>query len=93
MINLLSVAVVTANKFAQSLGYPDIIDKIHSFITDQTHPDSDSNLSLMDTPDKQPPKFDDLITLYPSAVATYFAPSDLSGIGGMHSERIRATPN
>ena len=93
MINLLSVAVVTTNEFAHSLGYPDIVDKLHSFVTDQTNPDPDSNLSLMDTPDKQPPEFDDLITLYPSAVATYFAPSDLSGIGGMHSERIRATPN
>ena len=74
MINLLSVAVVTTNEFAHSLGYPDIVDKLHSFVTDQTNPDPDSNLSLMDTPDKQPPEFDDLITLYPSAVATYFAP-------------------
>ena len=28
-----------------------------------------------------------------SASATYYAPSDLSGIGGMHRERIRATPS
>jgi hypothetical protein len=90
---LFSVAVVTADEFAHSSGHPDIIDKLHLFIADQTHADSDSNMSLMDTSDDQPPQFDNLITLYPSAVATYFAPSDLSGIGGMHSERIRATPN
>ncbi|KAG1847045.1 hypothetical protein F4604DRAFT_1884073 [Suillus subluteus] len=30
------------------------------------------------------------ITLYTSAVATFFTPSDISGIGGMHYERIRA---
>ena len=47
----------------------------------------------MDSSNTQPPEFDDLITLYPSAVATYFVPSDLSGKGGMHSECIHATPN
>lgn len=29
--------------------------------------------------------------MYNSARATFYAPSDLSGIGGMHHERIRAT--
>lgn len=33
------------------------------------------------------------IKVFPSAVATYHAPSDLSGIGGMHRERIRSTPS
>ena len=84
---------MTANEFAHSLGHPDIIGKLRLFIADQTHTNSDSNMSLTDSSDNQPPQFDDLITLYPSAVVTYFAPSDLSGIGGMHSERIRATPN
>jgi hypothetical protein len=31
------------------------------------------------------------IHLYPSAIATYYAPSDRSGLGGMLRERIRAT--
>ena len=31
--------------------------------------------------------------VFHSAVSTYYAPSDLSGIGGMHCERIRATPS
>jgi hypothetical protein len=30
------------------------------------------------------------MTIYPSAVATFHAPSDISGIGGMRRERIRA---
>jgi hypothetical protein len=84
---------VTVNEFAHSLGQPNIIDMLRLFITDQTHANSDSDMSLTDFSDNQLPEFDDLITLYPSAVATYFAPSNLSGIGGMHSERIRATPN
>ncbi|OAX31238.1 hypothetical protein K503DRAFT_654751, partial [Rhizopogon vinicolor AM-OR11-026] len=34
--------------------------------------------------------FYEKITLYTSAVATFYAPSDISGIGGMRYERIRA---
>lgn len=33
------------------------------------------------------------IHVFHSAISTYYAPSDLSGIGGMHRERIRATPS
>ena len=39
------------------------------------------------------PKIDGLIILYPSALATYSAPSDLSGISSMRSEHIHTTPN
>ncbi|KIL61333.1 hypothetical protein M378DRAFT_82595, partial [Amanita muscaria Koide BX008] len=31
------------------------------------------------------------VYVYPSAVATYCAPSDLSGVGGMFREQIRST--
>lgn len=34
---------------------------------------------------------DPRVSVANSAVATYYAPSDLSGVGGMHRERIRAT--
>ena len=77
-----------ANEFAHSLGHPDLNGKLCSFIADQTHTKSDSNMSLMDSSDNQPPEFDDLTTLYPSDVATYFSQSDLSGIGGMHYDTI-----
>jgi hypothetical protein len=33
------------------------------------------------------------IKVFHSATSTYYAPSDLSGIGGMHCELIRATPS
>jgi hypothetical protein len=33
------------------------------------------------------------IKVFHSATSTYYAPSDLSGIGGMHRELIRATPS
>ena len=32
------------------------------------------------------------VSVFLSAVATFYAPSDLAGLGGMHSERIRSTP-
>lgn len=32
------------------------------------------------------------IKVFHSAASTYYAPSDLSGVGGMHREFIRATP-
>jgi hypothetical protein len=39
------------------------------------------------------PHFFGRISIFHSAVATYYAPSDLSGIGGMRREWIRATPS
>ena len=36
------------------------------------------------------PLFDEKITAYPSAVATFFSTSDISGIGGMRCEHIHA---
>lgn len=47
--------------------------------------------ALIDTCPALPP--DLRINIYHSASATYYAPSDLSGIGGMHREYIRATPS
>ncbi len=38
----------------------------------------------------QCPKYQGKIIVYPSAVSTYYAPSDLSGIMGLHRECIRA---
>ena len=32
------------------------------------------------------------VSVFHSAVATFYAPSNLSGLGGMHSETIRSTP-
>ena len=39
------------------------------------------------------PGFDDAIRVHHSAIATFYAPSDLSGSGGLRRERIRSTPN
>jgi hypothetical protein len=65
---------------------PHLSDLIQKFIYDQRHPDDCSNSSNASTL----PTFFGMITIYPSAVATFHAPSDISGIGGMRRERIRA---
>ncbi|KAF8509710.1 hypothetical protein BU17DRAFT_77813 [Hysterangium stoloniferum] len=89
----LPTAIVMVDELAHSLNEPNFVNKLHLFTADQIHADSYFNMSPMDDSDDQPPEIDNLIMLYPSAVATYFAPSDLSDIGGMRSERIRTTPN
>ncbi|KAF8814307.1 hypothetical protein BYT27DRAFT_7025095, partial [Phlegmacium glaucopus] len=64
---------------------PDLPDLIQQFIHNQQHPNhrSDTSVSAL-------PMFYGRITIYPSAVATFHAPSAISGIGGMRRERIRA---
>ena len=70
--------------------YPDEIDEprltqlIQEFIHEQRHPRS----SAHDIPNLPP--FYEKITIHTSAIATFHAPSDLSGIGGMKREHIHA---
>jgi hypothetical protein len=70
---------------AAEIGQPNFPNLIAQFIYDQQHSDSTSNTSSADLP-----TFYGKIAVYPSAVATFHAPSDISGIGGMRRERIRA---
>ena len=76
-------------ELAEELNVPDLRILIRRFIYDQLHLDA---LPLSDVPLSACPSFDGKIARYLSAIATYYAPSDISGIGGMHRERIRATP-
>ncbi|KAJ3760657.1 hypothetical protein EV360DRAFT_39300 [Lentinula raphanica] len=46
-----------------------------------------------DTPDANLPFVTSKINVYHSAVAVFYAPSDISGIRGMKRERIRSTPS
>ena len=68
----------------------DVTALTRRFLFDQVYPDneipgSDVSLDLC-------PRLSGPISVFHSAVATYYAPSDASGIGGMYRERIRATP-
>jgi len=70
---------------AAEIERPNFPHLIQEFIYNQQYPDYISNASVPDLP-----TFYGKITIYPSAVATFYAPSDLSGIGGMRRERIYA---
>lgn len=76
------------NLLADQIGQPDLTSLIQHFLRNQCYSDSDSESSSSASSDL--PEFYEKITLYTSAVATFYAPSDISGIGGMRYERIRA---
>jgi hypothetical protein len=82
---VLAVRKVHPNDIATEIGQPDFTELIERFIHDQEHPESDSDTNVVD-----PGPFYGNITVYASAVATFHAPSDISGVGGMRRERIHA---
>src|SRR5258708_12284650 len=87
-IHLISILAgkQTAESVQQTLKQPDFVDLICRFLYAQRHPESNiEHISLDDLP-----AFHEKVTLYPSAVATFYAPSDISGTGGMCCEYIPA---
>jgi hypothetical protein len=80
----------TVEQLSDHLNVPDLHILIQRFLYDQLHLDRPS---LVDVPLSSCPSPTGRIHLHLSAVATYYAPSDLSGIGGMRRERIRAIPS
>ena len=58
------------------------------FLFQQVHSNADIPDDLEDLPECP-----SRIHVYHSATATFYAPSDPSGVGGMHREHIRATPS
>lgn len=62
---------------------------VSRFLFQQAHPDE----PLPDNDTLLPPLPPTHVRVYHSAIATFYAPSDPSGVGGMHREYIRATPS
>jgi hypothetical protein len=76
-------------RLGERIGQPELPTLIRRFLYDQLNPNSE--VSGQDIDLDQCPKFSGYsIYAYPSAVATFHAPSDLSGRHGMHHERIHA---
>ena len=75
------------------MGEPNLHEYVQRFLYDQHYPDAE--ICGMDVPIEACPKVPPTlrVKVFYSASATYYAPSDLSGIGGMHREYIRATPS
>jgi hypothetical protein len=85
---MFAVYKVFPNDIAVEIDQPDFTNLIQQFIQDQQHraqqvPDSDTSLADL-------PMCYEKITIYPSAVANFYAPSDISGVGGMCKEQIHA---
>jgi hypothetical protein len=78
---------VNVHDLANNINQPDLVYLIRRFLHEQLFPNSsdDSHPRL--------PAFDEPVHVYPSAVATFHAPSDLCGTGGMRRERIRSMPS
>lgn len=71
---------------ANDLNYPNLVYLIRRFLHEQLFPDSEDSHGRL-------PAFDEQIQVYASAVATFYAPSDICGTGGMRRERIRSMPS
>lgn len=69
---------------------PELPELIRRFLFDQLNPLSPVSGSEIDL--HYCPTVHSSVFVYHSAVSIHYAPSDPSGIGGMHRERIRATP-
>jgi len=77
---------------SQHLSVPHLDSYIRRFLFDQLNPDSDifgMEVDINECPQILPTL---RLNVFHSAAAIYHAPSDLSGIGGMHREYIRAAP-
>ena len=75
---------------AAHYGFPELVECIQHFLYDQLNPDAETpgdQANLRDCP-----VFNGNIKVFNSASATYYAPSDHSGEGGMHRDIIRCTP-
>ncbi|KAH9043629.1 hypothetical protein EDB85DRAFT_1838587, partial [Lactarius pseudohatsudake] len=79
------------DSLARILNQPQFPDVLRRFLWDQVT--SDPSRSPDDVPLDECPQFEGHIKVYHSAVARFYAPSDLCGTGGMYREQIRSTPN
>ncbi|KAF8878630.1 hypothetical protein BD779DRAFT_1613015 [Infundibulicybe gibba] len=77
---------------ATTLNLPELPELCRQFLYDQLH-QNNPELSSADIPLTECPKISSKISVFHSAIAKFYAPSDESGVRGMRTERIRATPS
>ena len=73
------------NLLAQKIRQPDLPLLTHRFLFRVLNPDSPVPATANNLP-----KITEKIYVYSSAWVIYYVPSDISGLGGMHRERIRS---
>ncbi|KAH7909624.1 hypothetical protein BJ138DRAFT_1197066, partial [Hygrophoropsis aurantiaca] len=81
----------TVPDLAKEIHQLDLHNHIRRFLYGQIHPDDPRDLSDVPLPDC--PCYEGRVSVFHSAAAIFYAPSDPSGIGGMKCEHIRATPS
>ncbi|KAI0693039.1 hypothetical protein C8T65DRAFT_586080 [Cerioporus squamosus] len=81
----------TADALGDEFGIPDLRDHIRRFLYHQLNPNSGVSGATLDINDC-PPFENERISVFYSAIATFYAPSDACGVDGMHQEFVRATP-
>ena len=77
------------HELALQINEPDLQNHIGRFIFSQLHPHDP--FPTRDQDMSRYTLFENKVSVFHSAVATYYAPSDHSGICGMHKQRIRST--
>lgn len=75
---------------ANHIDQPKLPELVRRFLYDQLNPNS-ANLGA-DMALDECPSFEGRVSVFHSATAHFYAPSDLCGTGGMYHERIRSTP-
>ncbi|KZP09744.1 hypothetical protein FIBSPDRAFT_963695 [Athelia psychrophila] len=83
----LSHRKITIDSLANVVSQANIADLLSDFLFYQLHPEATSAAPNM------LPAFSEHVSVHPSALAFFHAPSDLCGTEGISSERIRAVPS
>jgi hypothetical protein len=87
-LTIFTVHKVYPDDITTEIGQPDFSHLIQLLIYNQEHPDSNSDITHISL--TALPTFHGKISIYPSTLATFYAPSDICSAGGMCSECIHA---
>ena len=80
----------TLEALSAHIQQPSLPGLLRRFLYDQIHPDG--LISSADIALDGCPQFYGRISVFHSAIARFYAPSDICGAGGMYREHIRSTP-
>ncbi|KZP07564.1 hypothetical protein FIBSPDRAFT_965518 [Athelia psychrophila] len=78
---------IAVNSLANIVNQANIAELLRNFLFYQLHPEATSAAPNM------LPAFSEPVSVHPSALAFFYAPSDLCGTEGISSERIHAVPS
>lgn len=77
-------------ELAANIDQPNLPALVRRFLYDQLNPNGDAHSDEL--PLNECPYYNGRVFIYHSAIARFYAPSDLCGAGGMYHERIRSLP-